>query len=155
MLVVADLGCLKAYRITTDESSSSPRLDLIEAFYNTNAQTKLTDKVTDEAGRFEGGNPMSQAGGGNGERHNIQLEINKRAIRDFARKIELWVKHELTRDGEEPGDIYFAASKAIHKQILNHLEPHARVRVVKNIAEDLTKVHKSQLLGHFAQAEAA
>ena len=45
---------------------------------------------------------------------------------------------------------YLAASKEINHQILEEVEPRLRVKIEKNVAADLTKINKSQLLQHFA-----
>lgn len=150
LLVVADLGCLKAYRVSDDKSSSSPRLELIEVFNNPDAHGKLIDKVTDGGGRFEGGNSRLAGGHGNGERHNINLELAKRAIREMAKKISVLIKGE-----KDSAACYFAASKEINRPILEHLDRDARARIVANLPENLIHTHKSELLGHFAHAGVA
>jgi hypothetical protein len=42
-----------------------------------------------------------------------------------------------------------AASREIHRQLLNELSPQARGKIQKHLAADLTKLDKSELLQHF------
>ena len=89
MVVVTDLACLKAYRIDANPAHSSPRLELVEEFHSTDAHARLTDKVSDQSGRFpRGGGPSNGAGAMSaGERHNIHLEQRKRLVRQLAGRL--------------------------------------------------------------------
>src|SRR6266487_455024 len=51
-LLVVDLASFKAYRVETSRFTRSPRLELIEAFDNAEAHSRLGDKVSDLSGRF-------------------------------------------------------------------------------------------------------
>ena len=51
LVVVADLACLKAFRLENNELSRTPRLELVEQFDNADAHGKLVDRVSDLSGR--------------------------------------------------------------------------------------------------------
>ncbi len=51
--------------------------------------------------------------------------------------------------GDDLETCYFAASREINHQILDEVEPRLRTKIAMNIAADLTKVDKSELLQFF------
>lgn len=144
LVVVVDLGHLKAYKVEYDELSTNPRFELIEQVNTEEADGRLSDKLTDEAGRFHGGQGSQSEIRGNGERHNIALEFERRAIRQLAKTINRVV----TGDAENQ-PVYFAANKEINRQILGELDPAVRARIEKVVPEDLTKINGLKLLSHF------
>jgi hypothetical protein len=148
-LVVTDLCSLKAYRLDTSSFTRSPRLEPAFDFENAEAHGRLLDKVSDQAGRFSKGMGRNGAAAGAmsyGERHNIALEHRKRLVKQLAGQMSA-----LLRRADVAG-CYFAASKEINRQILQELEPAARAKIEKNVAADLTKTDKSELLGRFISA---
>src|SRR5438477_437472 len=85
LVVVTDLGCLKAYKLENTERNHTPRLELIEQFNNAEAHGRLVEKVSDFSGRFPRGTGKSAEGAmSDGERHNIELEQRKRLVRQLA-----------------------------------------------------------------------
>lgn len=142
LVVVADLGCLKAYRLDQTPVQHTPRLELLEEFNNNGATAKLTDVTTDSSGRFPRGGPRAEQGMSDGERHNIELEQRRRLVRQLAGKL-----NQLLQQFDV--DCYLAASREIHKPLLDELNPANRSRIVRSVHADLTKVDKSQLLSHF------
>jgi hypothetical protein len=145
IVVVTDLGTLKAYKVDKHDFGRSPRLELLQDLQIADAHEKLTDKVTDLAGRFgKGGGPGTGAGAG--ERHNIELEHRKRLVRRLTDQLNTLIRHE------DVETCYFAASKEINHQILDGLDPHVRMKIEKNIPLDLTKLNKVDLLGRFVTA---
>jgi hypothetical protein len=142
LLIVTDLGCLKAYRVVDGQLNRSPHLELVEEFTNAEAHDKLVDKVTDLAGRF----PRSsgtQGGMADGERHNIQLEFRRRVVGQLAQRL-----NALARPPEIE-QCLLAASKEINHALLEKLEPPVRAKIQKNLPADLTKVERAELWGHF------
>ncbi len=141
LLFVTDLGCFKAYRVQSDNFSSRPKLSMIDSFYPLKPRTRLSEQVTDSAGQFAGGVPGVHVVG---ERHNISLEQNRRVVQQLAGRI-----NEIARKQSDLEHIYIAAHRSINQQLLERLQPDVRARVERNIGEDLTKVHESELLGYF------
>ncbi|HWI58100.1 MAG TPA: host attachment protein [Bacillota bacterium] len=141
LLVVADLACMKAFKVENNHPNSTPHLELIEQFENIEAHNRVLDRVSDSSGRF----PRGASGGGMsaGERHNAELEARKRMVHHLAQRLNAVAR---------PQDIercLLAASKEINHQLLEHLEPQVRAKIQKNVPADLTKVHQAQLLQHF------
>ena len=144
-LLVVDLASFKAYRVETSRFTRSPRLELMETFDNAEAHSRLVDKVSDLSGRFPRGRGANGAAGvmSDGERHNIELEQRKRLARRLAERVNALMRRD------DVDICYLAASKEINHQILEEVEPRLRVKIEKNIAADLTKINKSELLQHF------
>jgi hypothetical protein len=146
LVVVADLGCLKAFRLENNQFNRSPRLELIEEFQNPEAHGKLVEKVTDLSGRFPRGSGTANGAGGamsDGERHNIELESRRRLVRQLAQRF-----NQLARN-QEFERCLLAASKEINRQFLEELEPQVRAKIEKNVPADLTKLEPAEILRHF------
>lgn len=140
LIVLADLGRMKAYRVTRDETSKTQKLDVVEAVDNAAAHTKLLDKVSDKAGRFPGSNGGALSAG---ENHNLKLETARRGVRQLSESINRLVEKE------KPSSWFFAAGKDINQRIVDELTAGVRAKMKKNVAADLTKVGKAKLLSHF------
>ena len=139
LVVVTDLAVLKAYHLHRPDPDSSLHLDLLESMELTGAHEKMTDQVSDLAGRFgKGGGPG--AGASFGERHNIELEHRKRLVRQLTDKLSKLLRADTVTA------CVFAASKEINHQILDDLEPRLRAKIERDIPADLTKLSKSELL---------
>ena len=141
LIVLADLGRLKAFRVTRDEMTSNVHVELAEELSFLDGQEKLLDKVTDRAGRFPGSGGAN--GGGAGENHNLQSEMQKRLIKRLGESINDLVKRE------QPSIWHFAAASEINHKILDLLCPEVRSKLSKSLGNDLTKISKSEILSHF------
>jgi len=144
IVVVTDLGSLKAYKLAEAQPGVSPRLELLDELQLDSAHQKLTDKVSDHGGQFGKGGLGS--GAAVGERHNIELEHRKRLVKQLTEKIATLLR----ADGVD--GCYFAASKEINHVITEALEPQLRAKFVRNIAADLTKLGKVELLARLVAA---
>ena len=143
IIITADLGHFKAYRITKDPLETSPIITLIESYDSIEGHGKLGDKLSDAAGRFRRGGGKEEAAKGSGERHNIELKTEKRLIKMIAKDINTLI------DIEDCKKWYLAAGKKINRQIVENLKPEIKAKMVKNLFVDLTKVRKSEILSHF------
>ena len=148
LLVVTDLGSFKAYQVDEDQLGSSPRLQLMEEFHTDEAGAKMMDRLTDMAGRY-GGRTAGDWAATYGEKHNLELEFKKRAIRQLAQRLNDLLEN---KDVES---CFFAASKEISHQILHELRPQALKKIEKTISCDLTKAGKKDLIERFNGAMAA
>ena len=85
LVLLARLGCLKAFKLENGESNRSPRLEPLEEFSQPEAHERVVEEVTDMSGRFPRGTTKSTAAGAmsDGERHNIELEKRKRRAERF------------------------------------------------------------------------
>lgn len=144
LVVIADLGCLRAFWLDNNHLSRTPRLEPVEEFESPEAHSKLGDKVSDLSGRFSRGGMMAAAGAmADGERHNIELETRKRLVRQLARRL-----NTLARPSEVERCL-LAASREINHQLLEELEPLVRAKIQKNVPSDLTKLERTEILAHF------
>lgn len=140
LVVVTDLGLLRAYRLNRNETGTTPRLEPVHEVELSDAHRKLTEILSDQAGRFGSSGP---AGAASGERHNIELEHRRRLIKQLAEHLAALLR---------AGDVdtcYFAASKEINHKILELLPHDVRNKITKNIPADLTKLSKADLLARF------
>jgi len=142
VIIAVDLGHFKAYKVTKNDLES-PRIQLIESYDSIEAHGKLSDKLSDKAGRdgMKGG--KNGAAKGYGEPHNMELEMEKKAIRLIAKDINTIIKKEGSPKW------YLAASKMINSQILDNLETSVKAKLDKNITSDLTKTDKSDIMKYF------
>jgi hypothetical protein len=141
IIFVVDLGHFKAYRIS--ETPTGPKITLIESSDYIDSHGKLSEKVSDRAGRFALGTGKEGAAKGYGEPHNMELEEEKRLMKLIAEDISSVLGRE------ECGEWHLAAPGEINGRIVNNLAPGLAARIGKNIAADLTKTKKSELLSHF------
>ena len=140
LIVVADMGLLKAYRLEKSRLDT-PRLILVEEFRPKAAHSKLAQKVSDQAGRYRV--PTSNMAMSYGERDKIDLEMRKRQIKELADSMRrLLQDHEIEQ-------CFLAASKEINHPLLEALDSRIRTKIVRNIPADLTKTDKAELLPFF------
>jgi len=52
MIVLADLGCVKAFRVTHDAMNSKPRIELSYECEFPEAHIRLGETLSDQAGRY-------------------------------------------------------------------------------------------------------
>jgi hypothetical protein len=141
IVVVADLGHFNAYTLSKTPQGTG-KLDLIESFDSLEAHGKYADKVTDQAGKFGSASGKSWAKG-YGEQHNIDTENEKRTIKNIARTINKIIR------GEKCDGWHLAAEKAINGQIVESLDQEVKAKLEKNIAANLTKADKSEIVNRF------
>ena len=143
LIIVADRGTLKAYRV--DETPTrGPSLHLIQAFNITDAHGRLSDKVTDQAGRF----PVTD---GAGSHHGASIAENTQLENETDRRIYKQLADQIVkiigRSGKEGWS--FAAPAEIHSAIVDLLPGNARNRIVEHVKSDLVKVEAAKLPTHF------
>jgi hypothetical protein len=140
LLILADLGHLKAYRLLYSAPGLKPKLELIKTFSTLQASGRLTDKLTDSPETYRGDAGRNQSVRSSGERHNIELELQKRAVKELAHQISDIIRNE------PDIECLFAASKDTNSQILDHLPPNVRQRIVANWPDDLTNLPNGELV---------
>jgi hypothetical protein len=146
IIVATDLGAFKAYRLDRT-ALNTPRLELIEEMELVDGHGRLGDKVTDQAGRYSV--PMQSMAMSYGERQKIGLELKRRLIKQIAARLTRLASR---RDVEE---IYFSAASEVNEMILEEAGPQVRGKIEKNVASNLAKLDKKELLRHFLEPEPA
>ena len=151
LIIVADLGQLRAYRENQKAADRKPHLELIEELKLETAHQKLSDQVSDQAGRFPrgGGGGASISGDlSAGESLNSKAEQNRRLISQLAARINALLSED------DVAQCSLAASAPILKQLLEALTPQARTKIIQSLASNLTKTEPQALPEHFARATA-
>jgi len=141
LIIAVDLGHFKAYKVSTD-SPGSPKIHLIESYDSIEGHGKLSEKVSDGAGRFGVSGGKNGAAKGYGEPHNIELEAEKKAAKLIAKDIAAIIGREGIKKW------WFAAANKLSSLILENLEPDLKAKMDKNINSNLTKTNKSEILKH-------
>lgn len=140
LIILADLGRVKIYRISHDEldPTSSPAFeDLVDVDLQ-NQHSKVSDRVTDKAGRFGYGKGSISVG----ESHNEQDEAEAQQLHDIAEVINEAAK-------KQDGAIDFAAPKEIIKDLTASLDKSVAVRIRAKLPLNLVKAPKLDLLERF------
>jgi hypothetical protein len=146
IIVTADLGAINAFEIIKDPMKlQSDRLKMIKGETREEPRARAAERFSDAAGRFYQGGGTGGTAAGVGEQHNLELETEKRAIKHIAE-----VVNELAAD-EKCDKWFLAAEKSINNQILEYVRPDVKAKLKKNVAADLTKASKRDILGHFAE----
>lgn len=142
LIIVADRGSMKAYRVA-DTPNRGPSLQLLQALEITGAHLSTGEKVTDQPGKF----PMSDGSAFHatsvGERTGLELENEKREVRQLADYITEIVEKE------KGGGWSFAAPASIHSAVTELLPASIRDRVVEHVKSDLVKIEPAKLASHF------
>jgi hypothetical protein len=144
LVIVTDRGSLKAYRVN-ETPTRGPSLQLVQAFNMTDAHGRLSDKLSDLAGRF----PVTEGAGAHrgpasiAERSQLATEMDRRIQKDLADQIAKIVS-ENGKDGWS-----FAAPAEIHTAIVDLLPAGIRQRIVEHVKSDLVKVEAARLISHF------
>jgi hypothetical protein len=139
LLIVTDLGLLKAYELEAREGAS-PRITLREQSAFAPAHQHVTDQVTDSAGRRAA--PGSKGGGTMADSHNLELEVRRRLVKQLAQKIEALAP-------PAPELVGLAAPKDLLRPITESLPPALRARLEKQVALDLTKLEPKEVVARF------
>jgi hypothetical protein len=145
LFIVTDLKHFKAYRVIRDKMSS-PRLELVREYENTDPHQKIREIERDEPGRFG----MKQSGGsvikGYGEKHSLEEEVEKRLIKNLAKEVVTLLKES------KPSRWHLAADKRINNQLIEFIDNGLKESLKINIKADITKKEKKELLSYLESA---
>ena len=115
LLIVADLGLVKAYKLDFTPNHT-PRLEQLQEIVQEEAHSRLLDKLTDEAGRHS--SPTQKNWGAPlADDHSFKLEFKRRLIRQISDHIRRLIE----RSGWDV--CWLAAHKEINQKILDELPP--------------------------------
>jgi len=141
LVIVADLGELKAYSIEEHEGVVNGEIKISHSLKLLNDENfiegrkKVGEVVSDQAGRFGQGNP---------ENHNLESEKEHRTIKEIAADIDIIV------NAIKPEQLFLAFPKEHNQELLNMLSESSKAVLTKNITSDLVKTDKNKILSHFA-----
>lgn len=140
IIIVADLGELKAFKVEEHEGTVrnqmkiSHSLKLINDENFIRGRKKLGEVMSDSSGNFTGDTL---------DGHHVMRERENRAIKDIAQDIDMMVKEM------QPQQVFLAFPKAHNHELTDKLAQETKAVLVKNVAADLVKTNKEQLLSHF------
>jgi hypothetical protein len=149
VIIAVDLGHFKAYRVTKEPFDKSAKAELIESYDSVGAHVKLSDKLSDAAGRFRLSGGRNGKGAGYGEAHNLETEEERRLVKQIAADINGVISREKCETWS------LAAGKNINGLIIEHLAPEVKAKLDKNLSCNLTKAGKSELLDCFSKEAVA
>ncbi len=141
LVIVSDLGHFKAYAFERTDRGT-PRLEVIEEFESPESHTRVSEKLTDRAGRFGMGGERNSLKG-YGDPHNLEQEEQRKVLKKIASRIEKVIEKN------QPERWYLSAPKRIQKQIVDLLSEKTRQKLRKALAADLTKFEKTEILERF------
>ncbi len=140
IVIVADLGELKAYKIHENDGAlsgefpNSYRLEMIRDENFIEGRKKMGEILSDSTGRMIHDTL---------DEHDAILEKDNRVLKDLAQTIE-----EIAKD-EEPNHIFLAFPKEHNNQLVEKLRNDVKELIEINLPSDLVKTDKSKLLSHF------
>lgn len=133
IIIVADSGSLKAYRISETSTVHKRKAEVIKQVRYEAAHKKLSDTLSDRAGRFRGSGDARSNAKSSGEAHNLKTELKKKVVKHLAHDIEGVI-------GNSPAEFYYVSMpKTIHNAVLDELRTSTRKRITKDISADLIK----------------
>ncbi|MGC2061626.1 MAG: host attachment protein [Thermodesulfovibrionales bacterium] len=142
IIIAVDLGHFKAYSVTK-EPLESTRIKLIESYDSLEGHGKISEKLSDKTGRFGSIGSRNSIATGSGEEHNTAMENSRRLAKLMAKDINAIVERN------KCDSWFLAAVKKINGLIVENLAPAVKAKLERNIASDLTKIDKSEILNHF------
>lgn len=136
LLIATDLGQLRAYRSEQEFDDPSPTIDLIRESDFLGRHHLFADRDTDQAGRFREGLSDGEPHAETGEAERVRMRQVAQAVTTLA-------------EAEGEAEIYFAAPKPVHRQLLALLGAAVRNRIRKSLELDLVKLPRRELLRRF------
>lgn len=144
LVIVADLGHFRAYRVVSDEyEMESDRIELLESHDPAPPHMKTSEKLSDSAGRFRRAGGAVAGGAGFGERHTLNTEERRRLIHEAAADINAMVRTSGC------GQWWLAADSSINARLLECLDPAVRDCLARNVKANLTHMNKQGILQRF------
>ena len=145
LIIVTDLGLLRAYVETPSHNGRPPSLKLLEEWKPETGHQKPSEQVSSQEGRFPQGSGALNISGNlsAGESLSSEGEQDRRAIGELAGRI-----NALLAD-PDVAHCLLAVSAPIHKQVVDALDPSARAKLNQVLASNLAKTNPGELHGHF------
>ena len=148
LLIVTDRGGLRAYKVEPNPARP-PALHLIDSYEAQDAHGRYADKLTDQAGRFQGSGASGRHVGGSDEHGTIDIENDRRACKHVAARINELLKRE------KPGEWLLAVPAQIKKLILDHVDDEGIKRLNHIVQADLLRTEPSKIASHFSTLQPA
>jgi hypothetical protein len=138
LVIVTDLGLLKAYRLETTPRGT-PHLTELATIRLEEAHRRIVDAVRDLAGQ-RGKPTQTQWGAPMADDHKLRAELKRRLVK----KIGGHIRHIAHSADGDP--IWLVAHKEINKAIVDELPVMVRRRVTRTLPADLVKATQRKLI---------
>lgn len=149
LLIVTDRGGLRAFKVEPNPNRA-PGLHLLDSFEASETHGRYQDKVSDQAGRLQGGtHGAANTGGGADEHGTIDAENRRRACKHIAERINELVK------SEKPETWLLAVPAEIKKLVLDHVDDEALKRLGEPVHANLLKAEPAKIASHFTELRPA
>ncbi len=155
LVIVGNLGEIKVFKASPRdleaEAGLKPqniKLDLINSVDYVESHWRVSDIVTDEAGRFKA--DAGKMGANVGERHELEKKMEEDVIKAIAEDIAKVVEEN------DPPKYFLALPKNIFKRVWAQIEalsakyPQTTKKLFRYLEEDLTKTDKNKIPEIFA-----
>ncbi len=133
LIVLLDRAHMKIFKMHKSNKGKKS-IELLEENKNMGAMQRISEKLSDQAGRFKEGN---------GENHNLAQEEEKRVVKEAADYINSYLKDSNSMDW------FFASDKSIHNRILEKLDREVADSMLKSIPVNLINEDKLSLMERF------
>ncbi len=144
LIIVANLGWVKAYLATQQDGDNKPSIELNKAVDLPDLHSRYASRDTDEVGRFPQGSPCrDQSGMSYGERHNEALEAERSQLDHMVQVIVDLM------ESRQDCEVLMAIPKTIHDQVLARIPEERSLQIERTLELDLVKASKADLLRRF------
>lgn len=134
LIILADMGELKSYKVDFIEATGRYHVEPITAIDYIGGRKKIGDTITDDRGNFK-----HSSGEDHTQEHHVEQELVQKIADDISAMLS----------GAPAGSCYLAFPARHHNELTAALSESARAALSKNIASDLVKCPKEDILNHF------
>lgn len=143
IIIVANTGSLRAYRITESSVIHRRPAEMIRKIEYEPAHKKLSEVVTDRQGRFPGSGIAGNPSRGAGEHHHLFEEMKKKAVKQLSHDIDGIIKLSVAEK------IHVALPKMISSDVVAGLSKSSKGRISKTVNADIVKEPVADLRARF------
>lgn len=134
LIIVADMGELKSYKVQMITATNRYHLELQNDLTYIEGRTSMSETLSDDRGRF---------GHETGDEHGVEHEMEQQLVYKIAGDISKILA------SSQPSSAYLAFPTKHHKELTAALSERAQKALSKNLAADLVKCPVEDLLSHF------
>jgi hypothetical protein len=134
LIIVADMGELKSYKVQMITATNRYHLELQNDLNYIEGRQNISEMLSDDRGRFKHGT---------GDDHNAENVIENHLIQKISDDISKILANA------QPASAYLAFPIKHHKELTSLLSDRAQKALAKNIDADLVKCPMEDLLSHF------
>jgi len=147
LILLADRGSLKAYRMDDSRLGGRPHIEEIEEIDVLSGHRRLGQITSDQLGRHSDhrGGPGAKQQSSTGEAHGLKREEERRAIAEIQKHIRRLLQ-------EHPGVSWrFAAEESVNRRLLEGIDTSEKDRLLQNLGVDLVNQPKEEVRKRFSK----